>query len=853
MVSIALTWHLLTMDQGVMSPNKSPLLLPLLWAGLRFGPRGATAANLLLVLPTAFFTTQFSAGLLPEHIATGDFLFNLHFSLAVASLVGLIPAIVIHSHDRTMEQLHESEERFRNLTAAAFEGIFITENGRVMDMNDQGLKMFGYERSEMIGREVSEFVSPESRSIVKQAIHANLETAYEHQLIRKDGTSFYAEAQAKMVRVGNRNLRMTAIRDITERRRAEENSARSLALLRATLDSTADGILTIGQDRQILSFNETFLKMWCIPDDVLAAKDDNLAIHHVLDQLQMPESFLAKVRHLYDHPLEESFDVLDFKDGRVFERYSHPMLVEGRPIGRVWSFRDITERKLAQEQIAEQAALLDKAQDAIAVRDLNGKILFWSKGAERIYGFTREEAIGRHVAQLLYLDPARFEALGQVLLRQGEWYGELQHLTKDRRELTIESRWTLVRDELGRPKSVLAINTDITEKKKIEAQFMRAQRMESIGTLAGGIAHDLNNILAPIMMSIDILKLTATDPQAKSILETIGRSSKRGADIVRQVLSFARGLEGESIEVDPKNLIRDAQAMIKDTFPKNIRLHLSLPDTTWKILGDPTQLQQVLLNLCLNARDAMSLGGSLTITLENTLLDEHCAAMHLQAKPGRHVIISVSDSGTGIPPAVLDKIFDPFFTTKEVGKGTGLGLSMVLAIVKSHGGFVNVESKPDQGTTFKVCFPAKDSHSEAGNAAEASPGPPHGNGETVLIVDDEASVLTVTSQTLDAFGYRTLTANHGEEAVAVYQQRRDEISAVLTDMAMPVMDGPATIRALRKINPAVKIIVASGSASGSGVAKEHDIGTKYFLAKPYTAGTLLKTLRTILDANADCP
>jgi len=852
-VSITLTWHLLSLRQGIMTANTSEMLLPLLWAGLRFGPRGATAANLLLALPMAFFTSQFSAGLTPEQVSSGEYLFNLQFSLAVASLVGLIPAIVLHSHYKTMEELHESEERFRNLTSAAFEGIFITEKGRVIDMNDQGLKMFGYQRSEMIGREAGEFVSPETRSIVMEAIQADLETVHEHRLIRKDGSSFYAEAQAKMVRVGDRNLRMTAIRDITERKRAEENSARSLALLRATLDSTADGILTIGLDRQILSFNEAFVKMWRIPDDVLTAKDDTLAIQCVLNQLQSPEQFLAKVRYLYDHPLEESFDVLDFKDRRVFERYSRPMLVEGRPLGRVWCFRDITKRKLAEEQIAEQAALLDQARDAIVVRDLKGAILFWSKGAERIYGFTREEALGRNVVRLIYLDPKKFEALDQLLLSQGEWSGELQHLTKDRRELTMEARWTLVRDEHGHPKSVLAINTDITEKKSIEAQFMRAQRMESIGTLAGGIAHDLNNILAPIMMSIDILKLTATDPQAKSILDTIAGSSKRGADIVRQVLSFARGLEGECIEVDPKDLIKDAEIMIKDTFPKNIRLELVLPDKSWKILGDPTQLHQILLNLCLNARDAMPRGGRLTISVENSVLDEPFAALHLQAKPGRYVIMNVGDTGTGIPSEVVDRIFDPFFTTKEVGKGTGLGLSMVLAIVKSHGGFVNLESKPDQGTTFKVYFPAMEDSSQVRKDVEILPSPPRGNGETVLVVDDEPSVLTLTSQTLEAFGYRTLTARDGTEAVAIYQQHQGEISVVLTDMAMPTMDGPATIRALRKINPIVKIIVASGSASGKSVATGPDAGTKYFLAKPYTAGTLLKTLRTILDEAVECP
>ena len=260
---------------------------------------------------------------------------------------------------------------------------------------------------------------------------------------------------------------------------------------------------------------------------------------------------------------------------------------------------------------------------------------------------------------------------------------------------------------------MLAINTDITDKKKIEAQFMRAQRMESIGTLAGGIAHDLNNILAPIMLSIDVLKTISDNPQAKKILDTIEVSAKRGADIVRQVLSFARGLEGQRIEVQPKHLLKDLENIIKDTFPKDIRLQFSVPKETWTILGDPTQVHQILLNLCVNARDAMPNGGSLTVGVENCVLDEQYAAMNIEAKAGRYVDISVTDSGTGIPREHLDKIFEPFFTTKELNKGTGLGLSTVMAIVKSHGGFVNVYSELGKGTTFKVYLPATEILSEA--------------------------------------------------------------------------------------------------------------------------------------------
>jgi PAS domain S-box-containing protein len=507
---------------------------------------------------------------------------------------------------------------------------------------------------------------------------------------------------------------------------------------------------------------------------------------------------------------------------------------------------DLTERQCAVEQIEEQAALLDEAQDAIIVRDLEGKAIFWNKGAERMYGWTRQEVLGLNISEIIFSDPKRFAEVNALTLSQGKWSGDLQHLTKDKREISIESRWTLIRDKEERPRSVLSINTDITDRKKIEAQFMRAQRMESIGTLAGGIAHDLNNILAPIMMSIDILKTTTKHPQAKEILDTIEVSARRGADIVRQVLSFARGMEGERIEVQPKHLLKDLENIIKGTFPKGIRLKFTIPNDTWTILGDPTQVHQILLNLCVNARDAMPNGGNLTVGVENCELDEHYVAMNLQAKVGNYVRITVTDSGTGMPPDVIDKIFEPFFTTKGIDEGTGLGLSTVMAIVKSHEGTINVYSEPGRGTTFKVYLPAMEVSSEAQKEQTENAAMPRGNGEMVLVVDDEAAILTVTGKTLQAFGYRVLTATDGADALAIYLQHKDECAVVLTDMMMPVMDGPATIHALMRINPAVKIIAASGLNANGGVAKASGAGVRHFLTKPYPTGTLLKTLRAIL-------
>jgi PAS domain S-box-containing protein len=519
----------------------------------------------------------------------------------------------------------------------------------------------------------------------------------------------------------------------------------------------------------------------------------------------------------------------------------------GKIIGVSKILRDLTEFNRAKRQSEEQLALLDKTQDAILISDLDGRILFWNKGAERIYGWTRAEATGRSIGEFVYANAQKFKEINALTLERGEWSGELQHLAKDRQELVIESRWSILRGDNGQPKSILTINTDVSELRRIEVQFMRAQRMESLGILAGGIAHDLNNILTPIMLSIDMLKHMASDPHTKSILETIEMSARRGSDIVQQVLSFARGMEGQRIVIQPKYLLKDIEHIVTDTFPNDIRLILTLPHDTWTILGDPTQVQQILLNLCVNARDAMPNGGTLSITAENCMADEQYVAMNQQAKPGSYVAISVTDVGVGIPQEIIGKIFEPFFTTKEVGKGTGLGLSSVKAIVKNHEGFINVYSEPGRGTTFKVYLPAQATAGEFAEPGVPQVNLPRGSGETILVVDDELSILSITSETLQTYGYNVLTACNGAEAVAIYAQQKKKIAIILTDLSMPVMDGRATIYAMLKINPKAKIIAMSGMDEAESVAKASTAGIKHFISKPYTAATLLKTLRVIAE------
>jgi PAS domain S-box-containing protein len=507
---------------------------------------------------------------------------------------------------------------------------------------------------------------------------------------------------------------------------------------------------------------------------------------------------------------------------------------------------DITERKLQDQKIREQAALLDKAQDAIWVQDLEGRILYWNTGASRIYGWAVPEATGCKIAELLGLSAPRYEAVIKVVREKGDWQGELTTRTKAGQEAIIEARWTLVQDQPGNSRSVLAINTNITEKKKIESQFLRAQRMESLGTLAGGIAHDLNNILTPLFISLQMLKEKSGDSETQELIETLESNVQRGSSLVKHVLAFGRGVKGDRIAVDPKHIAGEIRHIVEETFPKSVEFDFYSATGLWIVTGDPTQLHQVMLNLCVNARDAMPSGGKLSLRMENVRFDQLPPGMNLDAKIGPYVMITVTDTGTGIPKEIQDRIFDPFFTTKDPGNGTGLGLATTLAIVKSHGGFIDFTSEPGRGTCFKVYFPANTTPDTNEKETQEQSRMPHGNGELVLFVDDEAPIRKLAQSVLKRFGYRVLTAANGLQAIFLYQTQPQDIAVVITDMIMPDQDGPTTIAALKAINPKVKIIASSGMVTDNERINIEDAGVRHFIPKPYTTETLLHTLRDIL-------
>jgi len=757
---------------------------------------------------------------------------------------------------RRTRELMVSEGQLQLVTDKARVGLVVVDRDRRYTYaNKAYAEVLGLSSADIVGQRVRD-VLPE---VYEEQVRPHADRAFagervDYELCRPapDGDHYYVVRYEPIWVDGTVVLAVVVITDITAHKRMEESVRINLERFQIVSRATNDAVWDWNLVTNSLWWNENYQKLFGYPPEETSPTLDSWTDHLHPDDRDRVLHGIHQAIEQGGHSWSDEYR-FQRRDGTYATIFDRGYVIHdgaGTAVRMIGAMQDITERKRSEEQIAEQAALLDQARDAIFVRSLDGQIQFWSKGAERTYGWKREDVMDRHIADVLYDDRAKFDEINRAILHAGEWSGEARHRNKQGGELIMEARSTLVRDVEGKPKSVIAINTDITERKKIEAQFLRAQRMESIGTLAGGIAHDLNNILAPIMMSIEILGSAAQDASTRSALDSLKTSARRGADVVRQVLSFARGVDGERIEIQPRHLLGEIQTIIKDTFPKNIRLELLFPQEPWTVLGDSTQLHQILLNLCVNARDAMPAGGLLTIALENVVVDDQYASMQLDAKPGRYMVYSVTDTGGGIPPAILDKIFEPFFTTKGLGHGTGLGLSTVMAIVKSHAGFVSVYSEPGRGTTFKVYLPAMEAASGTRPNPAAEETLPRGNGETILVIDDEASILVITGQTLEAFGYKALTASDGPEAVTIYAQHQDEIAVVVTDVSMPVMNGPAIVRALMSINPAVKIIAASGLHGNRGGSQTFDLAVKEFLTKPYTAEKLLTTLRKLLDQTA---
>ncbi|MBK8256172.1 MAG: PAS domain S-box protein [Polyangiaceae bacterium] len=773
------------------------------------------------------------------------------------------------------EKIEESEARFRTLFQKAPIAMGTDDGVNITAVNDKFVELTGYHADELSTLDkFAELVwpDPHERAANLQKCNAARLSAgpwngyepphVEAQITRKDGARRWIEMAAFPMDAGT----IVIFLDLTDRKRTEEELRESRARLVFALQAGNDGLWDWNVETNDVYYAPRWMEMLGYgPTELPSTLDTWTFLAHPDDGPAFLES--ARKYMAGEIPKFEVEVRLRHREGHwvhvltraVFARDSQGQPL--KPVHLVGTNIDITERKRIElalreseehyrklfEASREQAALLNLARDAIIVRDKHFHVRSWNKGAEQLYGYTAEEAVGRDVRDLILQEvhPKALEQISTIANAHGSWSGELEHRTKHGKKLIVASRWTLVRDANGEIEAVLAINTDVTEKKQLEQRFFRAQRMESLGTLAGGVAHDLNNVLAPILMSVDTLRDGETDPDRLETLAMVETAAQRGAQMIRQLLTFARGIDGTKSRINLSRIAGEVKKIVSETFPKDIFFRLEVVPDLWDVQADATQMHQLLINLCVNARDAMVHGGTLRVKLSNTTLDEVYTGMNFESKPGPYVALEVDDTGVGMPPEVLDRIFEPFFTTKPVGRGTGLGLSAVHSIARSHGGFVHVSSEVAKGTHFSVYLPAEGT-SVAANPDAGPPSIPRGRGEVVLIVDDEEAVRTAATRALERYGYRTLTAANGAEAVSVYAQHRSDVAVVLTDMTMPVMDGSATIAALKVMDPSVKIIASSGLDAHGNVAKAAASGTVDFVAKPYTAETLITAIRKAL-------
>ena len=749
--------------------------------------------------------------------------------------------------------VNEPEDRYRSITQSAHDAIISVDGtGTLLAWNGGAEEIFGYAAEEMKGRSVDELLAPPHAAdgySLASLCCAGAER-YDGQKLElegrhKEGRTFPFELTLSAWAVRETPFYTLIIRDITERQQTEAALRESEGRFRSLVQHLSDFILVFDREGQVRYASPSLERVLGFPP----ARALGTQVVELIHPEDLPDVAAAFERALKRPGIS---GLIQYRcrnadgDWVHLEAQANNLLDDPDMGGLVVTQRDVSARVQAEHRIRRQATLLDHARDAICVLDTDGRITYWNKSAARLYGWSADD-VQQQPASLLFAgeDASPFEEALASVMATGVWTGELRQRDRQGEAVVVESRWTRVPDSEGAPDAVLIVSTDIKERKTLENQFLRAQRMESLGTLAGGIAHDLNNILGPILIAAQMLQARVEDRRMRKLINTMEVGAQRGADLVKQVLAFARGAEGQRETIHLKPLITELSKIAKDTFPRSIQLRVEVPDDLWPIMGDITQLHQVLMNLCVNARDAMPEGGMLWIRADNRVVDEHYVRLHVGAEPGRYVVLSIVDTGAGMPREVIDKIFEPFFTTKSTG--TGLGLATVLGIVKGHGGFVNVYSEPGRGTEFNVHLPVRADVQEAQTAPTAEVERPRGQDEQILLVDDEEAFRDVTAEVLEANGYRVLTACDGADALALYMQHADAIDLVLTDIMMPVMDGPMMIQTLRRIDPSLKIIAASGLATNSNLTEVAG-RVEAFLQKPYPLDLLLRTLHDVLQA-----
>jgi len=766
---------------------------------------------------------------------------------------------VVELERQQREVLHKSEQDYRRLFEGMLEGfalheIVCDESGKPVDyrflsVNPAFERITGLSAKNLVGRTVLD-VMPETEMVWIERYGRVALTGepdhfeeYNHPLKRH----FKIEAFSPQI-----GQFVVVFEDITKRKQAEAR----LRLQSGALEAAANAIVITDSKGVIQWANAAFTgytgysvteAIGNTPSLLKSGKQDPAFYQNLWKTILAGDVWQGEMinrrKDGSHYPEEMTITPMKDKQGEV----THFIAVKN----------DISERKQAEGTLRASEeryrSILNASPDAIFITDMkDGRHLMVSPGAVAMFGCDSEQdMVGALFTDFIVPEDRERIASNVALTLQGKFQGlvEYRAMRADGSTFDMEANGEMIRDAEGFPTQMVAIVRDITERKQMQEDMMRTHRIESIGRLAAGVAHDLNNILTPIILSAEMLRQVKESETRESIIETIEECAQRGANVVNQVLTFGRGAKGERTTLQLNRIGHEIVKVIRETFPKNIAIINSIPSDLWPVKADATQIHQILLNLCINARDAMPEGGSLLITGENVEIDENFAAMVSDARPEDYAMVSISDSGSGIPSEIIGKIFDPFFTTKEIGKGTGLGLSTVIGIVRSHGGFVTVKSGVDRGSNFKVFLPR-----EADGTLEQEPLVPvkmlQGEGETILLVDDEVCIAKMTSAVLENNGYKVLASAEGTDALALYREHATVIKVVLTDVMMPGMDGLKLTRALKEINPLVKVIASTGQATETRQAELQALGVNVILHKPYDAKKLLKALHEAIHAKS---
>ncbi|MGM0665226.1 MAG: PAS domain S-box protein [Thermodesulfobacteriota bacterium] len=764
----------------------------------------------------------------------------------------------ITEHKRLEAELTESEERFRRLFETADDGIVLLEKGegKITHANPSTKKMLGYTQEESIGNKLQDI----GISLDLDDFQTTMENLNKNGMIKYDDVPAKNKAGAHIdtdiYLVDRARLVQCNIRDITERKRAEEALRKSEEKYRLVVNNMADVITVLDMDMRPTYISPSIIR--------LRGYTAEEAVSQPLDQTMTPESLQIAVKTFEEEMKLQASGTVDpartrileleeyRKDGSTVWIENHLSLMRDdsqKPLGIISLSRDITERKHAEAEKERLTTAIEQVSEIIVITDSEGMIQYVNPAFESVTGYSRQEALGQNLSMLKSgkQDRKFYQGLWKTITAGKTWKGRMVNKRKDGELFTEETSISPVFDTSGRILNYVAVKRDITEHLSLEEQLHQAQKMESLGRLTGGVAHDFNNLLTVIMANVDLLngELDKDSPFHEYTTD-IRDAAERAANLTRQLLAFSRKQLLQPEAADLNEVIGGMNNLLQRILREDIEARYVPASELGKVMVDKGQIEQVIMNLVVNARDSMPEGGSLTIETADVVLDEQYAGSHLAVAPGPHVMLAVSDTGCGMSPEILDRMFEPFFTTKEAGKGTGLGLPTVYGIVKQSGGNIWVYSEPGKGTCFKIYLPRVDRDVEQEKKKTVSRVSP-GGAETILVVEDEVQIRNLAARILAGYGYRVLRAANGPEAVKAAQGHEGPIHLLLTDVVMPgKMSGRELAHELTGLRPEMKVIFMSGYTDNAIV--HHgvlDPGLN-FLQKPFTPAALSGKVRNVL-------